>query len=91
MEKIEAIRNSVEWERVNQNMPDPTALEAMAGSIPDAPRFLSASSYGATVNGLRGKGYTWNEIRDWLAKHGVDYSGPAIIAGWRTWKRHNGI
>lgn len=84
---IAAIRNNVDWTRTQQEMPRPEELAALVKQVPDAPRYLCASDYGETAEALRQKGYTWKEVRDWLAGHGADFTMQAIIAGWRTWCR----
>lgn len=85
--KIAVLRNVVQWERESLNMPDPDSALSAALELEQAPRVLCASDYGQAINCLRSKGYTWNEITDWLKSHGAEYSMQAIVSGWRTWTR----
>jgi hypothetical protein len=89
LKRIDAVRNNVVWEQTAQHMPAPEELALMAGSVPDAPRYLCASDYGESAEALRRKGYTWKEVQGWLSKHGADFSIQALISGWRTWGRNH--
>lgn len=83
------LRQFVEVERKDCEMPEPANLFEKAKDVEPAPRFTCASDYGESINLLREKGYTWNEIAQWFKGNGVDYSMQAINAGWRTWKLKN--
>jgi len=85
--KVLSLRNVVHWERESLNMPEPESTLKLASEMHNAPKVLCASDYGKSINCLREKGYTWNEIVEWLESNGVKYSMQAIVSGWRTWKR----
>lgn len=84
---IDAKRRMVEVDTPVGPMPSPTSILELATEAKPIPRYITASSYGAAVNALREKGYTWKEVMHWLRERGVDLSQQGIVSGWRTWLR----
>lgn len=90
IDHIPACIRRTEVEMETRRMPDPNGIHSAALRVRPAPASISASSYGAAIDAMRDKGYTWNEVRDWLADQGADFSVQAMQSGWRTWQRDNG-
>lgn len=63
--------------------PNPTDILIAAEAEDAKPIYVSASDYATAVHALRTKGFTWREVQEWLAARNVNFSEPAIIAGYR--------
>ena len=70
--------------------PEPSSLMDRAMKEQGKPPTFTASSYGAVINTLRNKGFTWRECAEWLTKHGASYSMQAVTAGYRQWLKWEG-
>ena len=78
---------NVEREMENVTAPLPEDLLNAAIAEPEKPRYVSASSYADTVHALRAKGFTWNEVTEWMNGHGANFSMQSIIGGYRHYYR----
>lgn len=87
MDKIISIRKTAEFDTAEELMPTPTSIVTLAHEVEEAPVYRCASDYGETIDILRNKNYTWQEIADFLNTHGISFSRQAFVSGWRTWKR----
>ncbi len=76
-------RQSVTVEMVEERMPTPESLLAAALSEKPRPIGVCAGDYAPVVHELRGKGYTWAEVAEWLAKRGLVFSQAAINSAYR--------
>jgi hypothetical protein len=83
--KIRAIQFRLDVEKETKMMPEPASLLERARRFPQATPHLSASDYGATVDMLREKGYTWKEVGQFIMAHGADFTDNALYGGYQTW------
>ena len=75
---------AVEREMESTTAPLPEDLLRAAEEAPAKPRYVCAGDYADTVHALRTKGFTWNEVTEWMVAHGAHFSTQAIIAGYRN-------
>lgn len=78
---------NVEREKVDGTAPSVEDLLAAADAEPAKPAYVSAGDYANAIHQLRLKGYTWQEVTDWMGKHGAEFSMQAIIAGYNKYYR----
>lgn len=70
--------------QAQQLVPDEILAAANQEPLKRPVAFL-ASYYSPAIHVLRQKGLTWEEVRDWLAHRGIEYSTQSLYAAHRRW------